>query len=457
MSKHHSRERIERVEIFDLFGWLHHDIPFHTNDRITIIHGPNGVGKTTILRLVSCLFESDLLTVARTNFSQLMVHLVGGKELTIERTIGSGQPRLQLALRVGRRIVAKDVFEGAEFVRAGKRGLPLGIIDDIVPSLQRVGPEEWHDRNSGAILTYAEVMSRYGEMFPAPLRIQATTKEQISDFLTSVDIHFIETQRLLSLQRPEPGRYRGGQPDATMQPTVKQYASEMADKIKEVLRTSGALSASLDRTFPARLLRERVLPEEATEDRIREKYKLQSEYRNRLMVAGLLEAEEPVDLPLGKLDSAERRVLWHYLADVDRKLGEYKELLDRVELLKEILSDKGFLRKSLVVDKESGYKFVGEPTGSGEGGAEVPLSSLSSGEQHELVLIFRLLFKAKAKALILIDEPELSLHVTWQHKFLNDMEKISRVADVDFLVATHSPAIVRDRRRLMVPLSTRGK
>ena len=37
------------------------------------------------------------------------------------------------------------------------------------------------------------------------------------------------------------------------------------------------------------------------------------------------------------------------------------------------------------------------------------LVRLSSGEQHELVLAYDLLFKVKEKSLVLIDEPELSL------------------------------------------------
>ncbi len=56
----------------------------------------------------------------------------------------------------------------------------------------------------------------------------------------------------------------------------------------------------------------------------------------------------------------------------------------------------------------------------------------------------------------MIDEPELSLHVTWQHKFLNDIERISKLADLDFLIATHSPSIIHDRRSLMVSLPEGG-
>jgi predicted ATP-binding protein involved in virulence len=53
----------------------------------------------------------------------------------------------------------------------------------------------------------------------------------------------------------------------------------------------------------------------------------------------------------------------------------------------------------------------------------------------------------------LIDEPELSLHVTWQKAFLTELMAIIRSVNFDVLIATHSPFIVGDRFDLMVPLA----
>ena len=70
---------------------------------------------------------------------------------------------------------------------------------------------------------------------------------------------------------------------------------------------------------------------------------------------------------------------------------------------------------------------------------------LSSGEQHELVLFYELLFNVSSNSLILIDEPELSLHVFWQEQFLNDLIEISKFRGFDILIATHSPDIINDK------------
>ena len=85
-------------------------------------------------------------------------------------------------------------------------------------------------------------------------------------------------------------------------------------------------------------------------------------------------------------------------------------------------------------------------------GDEIPLESLSSGEKHEVVLAHHLLFKTGPGWLVMIDEPEISLHVGWQREYLNDLKKIQEITGGQFLVATHSPAIVGDYWDWVVPL-----
>ncbi len=82
----------------------------------------------------------------------------------------------------------------------------------------------------------------------------------------------------------------------------------------------------------------------------------------------------------------------------------------------------------------------------------IPLSSLSSGEQHELVLLYELLFNAETGSLILIDEPEISLHLAWQVNFLRDLQEVSKLTTSDVIIATHSPEIIHDRWDLTVGL-----
>ena len=40
--------RITKISVKGLFGMFDHEIPLNQESRITIIHGPNGVGKTVL-------------------------------------------------------------------------------------------------------------------------------------------------------------------------------------------------------------------------------------------------------------------------------------------------------------------------------------------------------------------------------------------------------------------------
>lgn len=69
----------------------------------------------------------------------------------------------------------------------------------------------------------------------------------------------------------------------------------------------------------------------------------------------------------------------------------------------------------------------------------LPLGSLSSGEKQVLSIFSRLILDPDKRYLILIDEPELSLSIEWQRKFLPD---VLRTNSCEQLIAiTHSPFV----------------
>ena len=44
--------RVREIKVEGLFDIFDHTIPLKLDDRITIIHGPNGFGKTILLQMV---------------------------------------------------------------------------------------------------------------------------------------------------------------------------------------------------------------------------------------------------------------------------------------------------------------------------------------------------------------------------------------------------------------------
>ncbi|WP_195763482.1 ATP-binding protein [Duganella guangzhouensis] len=72
----------------------------------------------------------------------------------------------------------------------------------------------------------------------------------------------------------------------------------------------------------------------------------------------------------------------------------------------------------------------------------LPFDELSSGEQQIIFLLAKMISQAEAGALLLVDEPEISLHVAWQQALPTLFRIIARTFEVDILVATHSPIII---------------
>lgn len=73
-------------------------------------------------------------------------------------------------------------------------------------------------------------------------------------------------------------------------------------------------------------------------------------------------------------------------------------------------------------------------------GADIGLELLSSGEKHLLMLLVDSLL-AEENSMI-IDEPEISMHVDWQKKLIQIMRTLNPQAQL--IVATHSPEIMAD-------------
>lgn len=78
-----------------------------------------------------------------------------------------------------------------------------------------------------------------------------------------------------------------------------------------------------------------------------------------------------------------------------------------------------------------------------KGTHDMSLRRASSGEQCLLVMILGIAGHIKHNSLILIDEPEISLHPSWQARFMDLIINIFRnYHDCHFIIATHSPQIV---------------
>lgn len=69
----------------------------------------------------------------------------------------------------------------------------------------------------------------------------------------------------------------------------------------------------------------------------------------------------------------------------------------------------------------------------------------SSGEKHFIFEMSNILTYIEHHSLILIDEPEISMHPNWQLQYINTLKKIFwQYSDCHFIISTHSHFIVSD-------------
>lgn len=65
---------------------------------------------------------------------------------------------------------------------------------------------------------------------------------------------------------------------------------------------------------------------------------------------------------------------------------------------------------------------------------------LSSGEKQILIILTSVLVRANRPTIMLLDEPEISLHFDWQRRLIDDILQLN--PNTQLLIATHSPIVV---------------
>jgi predicted ATP-binding protein involved in virulence len=396
--------RIAQISITGLFGVFDHVIPLNLDDRITIIHAPNGYGKTIVLRMLDSLFNVKPDDLERTElnhipYEKFEVEFDNGVHVEFDRSLGVNAKFMDSLLKLSR--------------HDNSDKMPLR-------DMLYAGPE------SDVFLW------------------------QFQHLKDDVSIHLIESQRLFSLITTNPSKSYVKVSEESPPPTVRAYSNELIEKISEYVAEYASVSQSLDRTFPTRILKRDLSNELSTED-LKVRLKILEQHRYRLIEAGLLEDDDYPNLQFQEeIDGSEKNVLSIYAEDMEKKFRVFDGIADKIDLFQRIINSR-FSYKEVSISIKNGLVFKSKyPNESSS--SLISSELLSSGEQHELILFYELLFKDKENSLVLIDEPEISLHVGWQINFLKDLEEISKLANLDFLIATHSPSIIHGRWDLTVEL-----
>lgn len=432
--------KIVGVSVAGLLGQFDHSIAFPSDWPFVIVYGPNGVGKTKFLELIHGVLRANFTRIAATPFHYIEFTFDDGTVFSIARRgkLGGDSPsededdtqRSPLLVSLERPGAAAESWDLTAFDE-----VPASVMRRIEARLpvRRITGGGWRDRTTDEVIGFSELLDRYSEIIEPILGSARIYPKAVSEFLSGVNVHLIETQRLAVATETQRSSY--GERERGLRPTVEKYSEDLRILIATALAENSRISQQLDRTFPGRVLETTNTPVEVSEAQIRERYDLQDRLRKRLSEIAVIDTTADVSLPRRDLRDWERTLLWTYLSDTDKKLEAFEWILARVELFKDIINSH-FRFKQLHIDPAVGFRF------ETESGRILNASSLSSGEQHELVMTYDLLFNAHPEMLVLMDEPEISLHVAWQMRFLDDLIRMSELSSLRFIIATHSPQII---------------
>lgn len=443
--------KLLRVEFNKLFGYFDYFIDFH--DTVTILHGLNGCGKTTMLQTINAVFNKEINTIKSTEFKSVSFYFSTGSILKIERKRISLYPKKSAAgiiylaysiIKNGKEKVFDSFENTKEYQNIAKKFLKL---NRPLPFLERIDEFTWYDRRREKKLNLEEVIAEYGTfMFRRFCReeIEDDIPQPVQDILDSMDVRLITADRLTVAKIVE---HNYGDENIKIERRVNLIAADLSKKIRNTIQQYAQISQAKDRTFPIRAIRQSSL---LTVEEIKSKMLELESKRKEFIDTGILE-EEQDDIGIHDLvDSItenNRQNLSLYVIDTEEKLNALSGLSSSINLFRNLI-DKNFNNKRIIFNKDYGFRFVTTYSNS-----TIFPQNLSSGEQHELVMFYDLIFNACENTLILIDEPELSLHIKWQLDYVDELLKIINVTKFSAVLATHSPQIIHEKWYLTVALS----
>ena len=429
------------IKIKQLFGLFDYNIELNQENELTILTGPNGYGKTTVLNIIYNLFNQRFFYFQKLNFELISFYFADGKRIDVtkkkervkvERSIQLINNQQEVVsqnietvdIHIGLFVENKEI-ESFVYNSEAEKKLVMEL-GKYIP-IHKISQNTVLDSRAGKQFALKDFLIENINYLPLKI-INIINKQgsaKIGELLNSINVYIIREERLLT-------QTRNINQNISFDRTIEKYAEELKKMIAEKQIKAYQITQQLDSSFPKRLIEcKNVL----LENDFRERFASLTEKQEQLQTFGIATTKQDVI----KYDSKTSNVLTVYLEDSEKKVSVYDDLLSKIKLFVTILNEKRFAFKSIEINGSQGFYFQTNKN------QRLDLSDLSSGEQHEIVLLYELLFKTETNTLILIDEPEISLHVMWQKAFIQDLQSIAKMKRITFLVATHSPQIINDK------------
>lgn len=409
---------LSRIIYEKLFGIFDYQIELK-DGGVTIITGPNGFGKSTILRSIDAFYSLDIMFFSRLDYKKISFFSnVDDEPISIEK---KGQ---------------KIIIDGFEI-----------NINDFQDEISRkfgrtrylrIDESNWIDRRTDEIISKDDIIQDYisSSYIDDKIEIQETEflklREKVKEY--SGETKFIKEQRLLR----ESVYLRKERQTVNV---IDELPDQFKKKIDRVSSIYSSEANKLDSSYPNRLFETQngITKEEYTKDLeyMNEKF----EKLNKYNISDIKILGKKV-----KFLEEHSKALKVYFRDFEKKYKVFEELIEQLDLFTDIINSR-LKFKDIRISRDEGIVVYKSNTDE-----QLELAQLSSGEKQEIILFYELIFESDKNIHLLIDEPEISLHIEWQLKFMDDLLRIAEKKKFKVTVATHSPQIINNHWDIQIDL-----